>query len=111
MMRKARAVNRVRIERYLSAAIFVAAITDNVVQIARPDENCLNALMLLGSKRKLEHPRVVSTVVGDTEPYPDDDPGHRRTVENGAHRHIGQADTVPISNLLQHLEQFLGVAP
>src|SRR5262245_57830611 len=94
-----------------SAAIFVAAITDEVVQIARPDEHRLNALMILGSKRELEHTSVVRTMVGNAEPYPYDDPSHRRTIENVAHRHIGQADPVLSSNLLQHLEQLLEQRP
>src|SRR4030095_14115691 len=82
-----------------------------MVQIARPDEDRLQALMILGSKRKLEHTRVVSTMVGNTEPHPDDDPGHHRTIEDGAHRHIGEADPVLIGNLLQYLQQFLVYRP
>src|ERR1051325_9613467 len=67
--------------------------------------------MILGSKRELEHTSVVSTMVGDTEPYSYNNPSHRRTVENVANRHIGQAGTVLVSNLLQHLEQFLKQRP
>src|SRR5215471_7343796 len=77
-----------------------------MVQITRPNEYRLNALMVLGSKRELEYTRVVSTMIGHTKPYPYDDPGHRRPIEYVAHRHIGKADIVFVSNLLQYLEQF-----
>ena len=73
------------------ATIFVAAITNEVIQIACPDEHSLNTLMILGSKRELKHTRVVSMMVGNTEPCSYDDPGYRWTVEEAAHRLLAES--------------------
>src|SRR5205085_870931 len=50
-------------------------------------------------------------MVSHAEPYSYDDPGHGRTLEDGTHRYIGDADTVLIGNLLQHLQQLLEQLP
>ena len=69
MMRKARAVNKVRMGEYLSASIFVATVTDEMVEVVRLHENGLNVLVILGSEAEIKHLRVISMMVGDAESH------------------------------------------
>src|SRR2546425_841714 len=110
-MRKARAVNKVRMGGYLSASIFVATVTNEMVEVTRLHENGLNVLVILGSEAEIKHPRVISMMVGDAESHPHDDSSYSWTIENVAHCHIGNADTMRIGNLLQHPQQLLEQLP
>ena len=83
-----------------SATVFVAAVADQAVQIARTLQHRLDLGLILGVQRKPEDAGVVLAMLGDPQARADDDPGHGRAVQNVAHGHIGEADAVLVGNAL-----------
>ena len=82
----------------ISLAVFVAAVADQLQQIARFKENRLDHCLILGVEHKVEHPGIVGEVLGDAEPRADDDAGDRRAGEDVADADIGNARVVPVGD-------------
>src|SRR6266851_2294628 len=92
-------------------AVFVAAVADQLHQVAGFRDNGLDHRPIVGVERKAEHPGILGDVLRYAEPGADNHACDRRPVQDVANADIGDTDAMFVGDVLENGEQFLEQYP